>query len=1124
MYQNFRRHPVRAAAVIVGLVVAAAVPVWSATFVVDSLNDQTDQVAGDGQCSTAGGECTVRAAIDESNALAGPDVIGLPAGIFQIVGAPLVITDDLVVNGAGKFATDIRGRTQSSVLGISGNVSVTLRDLLIQGGRAPRGGGIDNPSGNLTAERVLLKFNRARLGHGGAIFNGGNAYLDEVSILGNVARSGGGIYNAAGASLTVSDTTMRRNRHRISGGGGCVFNAGDASVERSLLARCQGRIGSGGGGIYNSGTLGLVNSTIWGSRARLSQGGAIVNDAGGNLSILNSTIVRNQSAFVSAGIVNYGAASVENSILWGNFSRTHDANCGGPIPVLSLGYNLEGGWGCGFAASGDINGTNPNIGRDAHNGGPTHTRELRPGSPAVDTGIGPDCPPVDQRGEARPRDGDGDGVMGCDIGAYELDDAPRAAAPSSIPVPTLPAMAGPEFRANSFTPADQHAPAVATLPGGHFVVVWESSAAQDGDGTGIFARIHDDRGAPVGGEFAVNRLAAGDQSSAAVAADAAGNFVVAWESFAPLSNTQSIVARRFAADGQPLSDEVRVDDGQAPIASTPAVTLDANGQILVTWVSGEADSARIALRRLDANAAPIANVELVDGGSEGEPSSPAIAAGPTRALLVWSVDGADVPALRGRWLDTSGTAGNPFTIWQPLTDAADVPDAAVAADGTGRFVVTWHAPDIGSADERDTILAQRFNADGTPLGSMLRASLDRPGYRARPRVAMSPGGHFLVVWESETEDDTSGASVIARRFDENGKAVGDELRVSVAVEAFQIEPSVAVHPNGSFQVVWASDATDGDGFGVYGHTTALDGFVGFKAKETSRDGNQLPDEWTLVLDDLVLANDSGDDPENYTAGSTRQILNPILRPDSPSGPSYVAYAVTRAAQSVGNPTSKASKRRPRLWEIDNRFGTLVLQSKQATTLWMPTQLEGDPEPSPAAAPAYLCYGVKPVADSGASQTTGGKLRRDLQVFARDRFDDCSHPDRPGFPGTAVSNQCLYELKAPAELCNPVALSPVQEPRKSSVSQIPVTAATGPTLLCYHAQRATSVDSADAALLIGQRGQLSPAQAKHARHKMRDGSGLSLATEFGFPAPFELDTVKTSSVCLPTRVRDVSLVD
>jgi hypothetical protein len=60
------------------------------------------------------------------------------------------------------------------------------------------------------------------------------------------------------------------------------------------------------------------------------------------------------------------------------------------------------------------------------NGGPTETHALLPGSPAMDAGNagcadGNGQPlPTDQRGKARPVDGNGDGTPACDIGAFEF--------------------------------------------------------------------------------------------------------------------------------------------------------------------------------------------------------------------------------------------------------------------------------------------------------------------------------------------------------------------------------------------------------------------------------------------------------------------------------------------------------------------------------------------------------------------------------------------------------------------------------------------------------------------------------------------------------------------------------
>ena len=52
----------------------------------------------------------------------------------------------------------------------------------------------------------------------------------------------------------------------------------------------------------------------------------------------------------------------------------------------------------------------------------------------------------------------------------------------------------------------------------------------DGDEVGIAARRFDSANTLIGSEFQVNGYTTGEQNSPTVAADAAGNFVVTWES------------------------------------------------------------------------------------------------------------------------------------------------------------------------------------------------------------------------------------------------------------------------------------------------------------------------------------------------------------------------------------------------------------------------------------------------------------------------------------------------------------------------------------------------------------------------------------------------------------------
>src|SRR5439155_8572297 len=109
---------------------------------------------------------------------------------------------------------------------------------------------------------------------------------------------------------------------------------------------------------------------------------------------------------------NLGTLSLANTIL---ATTGFDANCVGS--VTSLGHNLDSDGSCALAAEGDLSSVDPKLGALADNGGPTQTQALLAGSPAIDAGTNSGCPSTDQRGQPRPKDGNGDGNVVCDMGA-----------------------------------------------------------------------------------------------------------------------------------------------------------------------------------------------------------------------------------------------------------------------------------------------------------------------------------------------------------------------------------------------------------------------------------------------------------------------------------------------------------------------------------------------------------------------------------------------------------------------------------------------------------------------------------------------------------------------------------
>ncbi|MFQ6023624.1 MAG: CFI-box-CTERM domain-containing protein [Acidiferrobacterales bacterium] len=389
--------------VVVIMQLGMAFPAWSATFTVNSIADTPDVAAGNGLCADGSGNCTLRAAIQEANALVGSDTINLGTATYTLTGAAgddlalsgdLDITEDVTVTGTGTTNTFISGGNVDRVFDIDPSgptgVTVTISDLTIQSGNVPgeAGGGVRN-RGTLSLTVTTLSSNVSGI-DGGGILNSGTLTVTNSTLTSNDASSrGGGVFNGSGALFTLTASTVTSN---------------------DTLG-----VGSDGGGIFNTGTATLTNSTITSNVAN-DAGGGIFNDTGAMTTAINTTISHNTGTTGNGdGIFNNaGTATLTNTVVANNVGN----NCGGGI--ASGGNNLDSANTCGFTGAGDITNQDPLLGALASNGGPTQTRALSVGSPAIDAGSNAACLALamatDQRGVARPFPAAGF----CDIGAFEF--------------------------------------------------------------------------------------------------------------------------------------------------------------------------------------------------------------------------------------------------------------------------------------------------------------------------------------------------------------------------------------------------------------------------------------------------------------------------------------------------------------------------------------------------------------------------------------------------------------------------------------------------------------------------------------------------------------------------------
>ena len=443
-------------------------PAHAASFTVNTTLDAPDSNPGDGLCrSTIGNRCSLRAAIQEANALSGADTINVPAGTFILTrsgfddtaaNGDLDINSTLIINGAGQTATIIDGNDLDRVFHITGGFKVAMNNMTIQDGNQTGtglgGGGIASASGTLFLTNVTLTSNLA-FEPGGALFNGGSATLNNVIISQNNGSTGGGIINTGTLNITQSKingnnsttgtgggiantfghmtitfTTISNNVATISGnGGGMDILGGSTKIENSTISA---NTANGAGGGIQAGLnaiVTVVNSTISGNSAGTTAGGVHVN--GSTVSFASVTITENNPF----GVVNgTGVVRLKNSILGANLGS---GDCQGTLE--SLAYNLIQVNNCTITGdtTGNVIGLSPDLAPLTSVGGcgfgdtgptPIHCPNMT--SPVLDAANPAGCTDfngvmlaTDQRGPGayHSRHYEYGGFGRCDIGAIEIN-------------------------------------------------------------------------------------------------------------------------------------------------------------------------------------------------------------------------------------------------------------------------------------------------------------------------------------------------------------------------------------------------------------------------------------------------------------------------------------------------------------------------------------------------------------------------------------------------------------------------------------------------------------------------------------------------------------------------------
>lgn len=139
--------------------------------------------------------------------------------------------------------------------------------------------------------------------------------------------------------------------------------------------------------------------------------------------------------------------------------------------------------------------------------------------------------------------------------------------------------------------------------------------------------------------------------------------------------------------------------------------------------------------------------------------------------------------------------------------------ARLASISPESFVVVWAGFDDSGSEH--PIFGRLFDQEGRPLGPEFRVSSYTSAFHWGPAVASNSSGRFVVVWSSY-EPSGPQEEVFGRIFESTGEPIGEDFQINTYTPGNQSWPAVGISASGEFVVVWSDDEQQDDDWGVFG--------------------------------------------------------------------------------------------------------------------------------------------------------------------------------------------------------------------------------------------------------------------------------------------------------------------
>ncbi len=250
---------------------------------------------------------------------------------------------------------------------------------------------------------------------------------------------------------------------------------------------------------------------------------------------------------------------------------------------------------------------------------------------------------------------------------------------------------GTEFAVNAYTTGAQRDPRVVRASAGGFIVAWEGDSTAGGADRDVFFRSFDASGQPSSGDVRINTTTENDQGNPALAALPEGGFVVVWQSIDQDGSNEGIIGQRFGPAATRIGPQFQVNVFTTGPQDDPAIAAGADGAFVVVWESSYQDASDNGVfgRLFDPAGTPVGEEFAANQTTLASQADAAVAMRDGLATIAWrDASGHDgdrdgIFARRFARVDTTTLPPTPTTTLATTTTSLTQNEHCGDYDGTG---------------------------------------------------------------------------------------------------------------------------------------------------------------------------------------------------------------------------------------------------------------------------------------------------------------------------------------------------------------------------------------------------------------------------------------------------------